>query len=425
MIDFGSLPKVKTSEPKVEGIVLEAINDGFYCHQGIEGVLDEGLMIDQDALDILKESEYPVSLLSEISKELARRYKQNAKAQHYGASFWYDKRHHDELKAIAGDAAAHDPIIQHHDKQANKIRKREAGIKMASKKLNEALLGEGYGIPVKSLSEFKAGVHDLADSQFSSGHKGVSFHTHEVNAGGKKWHQTWANHADPDDCESLHEGVQKDYTVHADVSHPLNRGMSQNYKKTFKADSEEHAKKLMKDHVKGRGWKMHSAVIKEETLEEISKETLGRYVKTAMTDKDQHEKRAKDLSTVGHGYKEDGEHEKAKDMFHRAGHSAMKASNRFNGIRKAVDKLVKEEKMKPFAEISEALRPRDTLTATQAHEQHIAEIEKMHKHLGTLIKGAHANKNPDWGDVGSASQLHQDLKSSHWLGQHAEESSYK
>jgi len=81
----------------------------------------------------------------------------------------------------------------------------------------------------------------------------------------------------------------------------------------------------------------------EETkLNEISKGTLGKYIKLAGHDREQRLKSADKLANVGHNIKSnDPEH--ANKLFTKAGREFEKAANRKAGINKAVNKLVGEE----------------------------------------------------------------------------------
>jgi hypothetical protein len=78
-------------------------------------------------------------------------------------------------------------------------------------------------------------------------------------------------------------------------------------------------------------------------IHEVSKKTLGRYIKAAGPDRERLMKRAKETSQLGHDFKKDGDAKKAQELFHRAGGDVLKAANRRSGINKAVDKLAKED----------------------------------------------------------------------------------
>lgn len=83
--------------------------------------------------------------------------------------------------------------------------------------------------------------------------------------------------------------------------------------------------------------------INEADLHEVSKKTLGRYIKAAGPDRERLMKRAKETSQLGHDVKKDGDTKKAQELFYRAGGDVLKAANRRSGINKAVDKLAKED----------------------------------------------------------------------------------
>lgn len=80
-----------------------------------------------------------------------------------------------------------------------------------------------------------------------------------------------------------------------------------------------------------------------EQIHEVSKATLGRYIKAAGPDRERLTKRAKETSQLGHEYKKDGDAKKAQELFYKAGGDVLKAANRRSGINKAVDKLAKED----------------------------------------------------------------------------------
>ncbi len=79
-----------------------------------------------------------------------------------------------------------------------------------------------------------------------------------------------------------------------------------------------------------------------EELDELSKKTLGKYVKLAGPDRERRLKSAEKLASVGRDIKSnDPEH--ANKLFTKAGAEHGKAANRKAGINKAVNKLVGEE----------------------------------------------------------------------------------
>lgn len=79
-----------------------------------------------------------------------------------------------------------------------------------------------------------------------------------------------------------------------------------------------------------------------EELDELSKATLGKYIKLAGPDRERRQKSAEKLANVGHNIKSnDPEH--AHKLFTKAGAEHLKAANRKTGINKAVNKLVGEE----------------------------------------------------------------------------------
>lgn len=114
----------------------------------------------------------------------------------------------------------------------------------------------------------------------------------------------------------------------------------------------EAARKIAVDKVTGhakvpavpRNVPLPKAVEEEvEQIHEVSKKTLGRYIKAAGPDRERLMKRAKETSQLGHDFKKDGDTKKAQELFHRAGGDVLKAANRRSGINKAVDKLAKED----------------------------------------------------------------------------------
>lgn len=90
--------------------------------------------------------------------------------------------------------------------------------------------------------------------------------------------------------------------------------------------------------------KVISKAVKEgnEEIQELSKSTLGSYIKTAMADKDRKKSDAAVLSSIGHEANRDGQKDTANKMFSKAGNAAWKASNRHKGIYTAIDKLTHE-----------------------------------------------------------------------------------
>lgn len=88
---------------------------------------------------------------------------------------------------------------------------------------------------------------------------------------------------------------------------------------------------------------LHGEPLKTESINEASKETLGRYIKAAGPDRERLMKRATQTSRLGHDFKAAGDSKKAQELFGRAGEDALKAANRKAGINKAVDKLTKKE----------------------------------------------------------------------------------
>lgn len=78
-----------------------------------------------------------------------------------------------------------------------------------------------------------------------------------------------------------------------------------------------------------------------EQIDELSKRTLGKYVKLAVHDRESRQKNAEKLSNVGREIKSnDPEH--ANKLFTKAGAELDKAANRKRGINKAIDKLTNE-----------------------------------------------------------------------------------
>jgi hypothetical protein len=80
-----------------------------------------------------------------------------------------------------------------------------------------------------------------------------------------------------------------------------------------------------------------------EEIDEISKKTLGSYIRAAVGDREIKKIRARQISDMGHERKDAGDHQSAQKHFMKAGELAGKAANRKAGINKAVDRLTKEE----------------------------------------------------------------------------------
>lgn len=80
-----------------------------------------------------------------------------------------------------------------------------------------------------------------------------------------------------------------------------------------------------------------------DQLDELSKGTLARYAKAAPRSAADLDARAKEMSTIGHLAKKDGDHEQAQKFFSKAGGMAYKSAMRQRGHDKAIDRLTKEE----------------------------------------------------------------------------------
>lgn len=93
------------------------------------------------------------------------------------------------------------------------------------------------------------------------------------------------------------------------------------------------------------GWTRlrEEAELDEEQLDELSKGTLARYAKAAPRSAADLDARAKEMSTVGHLAKKDGDAEQAGKFFSKAGGLAYKSAMRQRGHDKAIDRLTKEE----------------------------------------------------------------------------------
>lgn len=79
-----------------------------------------------------------------------------------------------------------------------------------------------------------------------------------------------------------------------------------------------------------------------EQLDEISRNTLGNYVKGAVRDRDFQNREAKSASQIGHDIREINP-KRSKELFQKAGLHAHKSANRISGIVRAVNKLTKED----------------------------------------------------------------------------------
>lgn len=78
-------------------------------------------------------------------------------------------------------------------------------------------------------------------------------------------------------------------------------------------------------------------------VDEVSKQTLGRYINASVKDVESRKKNAADFAALGVAAKKEGDKEGATKMFDRWWHHAGKALNREKGIKTAVNKLTKEE----------------------------------------------------------------------------------
>lgn len=94
-----------------------------------------------------------------------------------------------------------------------------------------------------------------------------------------------------------------------------------------------------------------------EQIDELSRKTLGSYVKKAGPDKDRKENQAKQSADLGHDMKNlDGNYEGARKQFRRAGQLDHKVQNRRRGILRAVDKLVREDAIEDGVRKSQEFR---------------------------------------------------------------------
>lgn len=84
-------------------------------------------------------------------------------------------------------------------------------------------------------------------------------------------------------------------------------------------------------------------VQEQAELQEVSKKTLGKYIKAAGPDRERLMKRATQTSQMGHDFKSADDTKTAQELFHKAGGDVLKAANRKAGIGKAVDKLTRED----------------------------------------------------------------------------------
>lgn len=310
---------------------------------------------------------------------------------------------HDENHHVKLKASlpSNDPVLKDHDKRANDIRKRKVGIQ-------------------------------------KSGFKSAGIEVNEET---------------------------REYTIDAGVSHPLSKGLEQSFRKTVEAESEEHAVDQVKNHIKSRGWRCHSArCLKEDTtISEVSKELLGRYVKKASDslsdsaeDQGYYSRRDSNLSTNT---------QNIQQLKHKLARQTV--GKRLKGIDKAVDKIVKEDTLsqrkadirssrggmihkariqigkvidaskniKPDVDLGD-LNPynnelkkdkklTESIDKMEMHEkyaEHMDGIATMHRKLGELLDSNRHDPNINWGHVRSASALHKNLKDAHWLGDHGNES---
>lgn len=112
--------------------------------------------------------------------------------------------------------------------------------------------------------------------------------------------------------------------------------------------------------------------IVEQPLDELSKNTLGRYAQVAVADREYKMKQTKDFIDAGHVRKARGDQETADEYYGKAGALSRKAFRRKDGINKAIDKLTKEE-----TEINELSR-----------ETHIAYNRRAFRSADKMTKAA-------------------------------------
>lgn len=150
------------------------------------------------------------------------------------------------------------------------------------------------------------------------------------------------------------------------------------------------AKKSAQQWAKKHGHSTVYVMEEVEQIDELSKKTLGQYIKLAGHDREQRQKKATGLSQVGHEVK--GQNRKqADDLFHRAGAELHKAANRKVGINKAVNKLVGEE-VEQVDEISRDLARRyirKVADKTNTGELSTKEVEKRRPGVNLAGKKAY------------------------------------
>ncbi|NBO70573.1 hypothetical protein EBV26_08815 [bacterium] len=214
-------------------------------------------------------------------------------------------------------------------------------------------LEEGWGVKVNGFSKWKEGIQDWADNHTHNGK--VDIQTKKVGAGGKEWHQTIASHKGVRVGHFNHDGAGKSETGHGTHAHfsdnvheqvdqidELSRELVGRYARRAK-DEADYGNPL-KSRSKGRmlaqqkRWGGSSSYVKParvpateevEQIDELSKKTLGNYVKKAAG----HAAGSAAATAAIASSSNPKVPEKTK----------RDLRNRMTGISKAADKLTKEE----------------------------------------------------------------------------------
>lgn len=124
-----------------------------------------------------------------------------------------------------------------------------------------------------------------------------------------------------------------------------------------------------------------------EDLIELSRKTLGDYIKRAVPDAEKRKEDAVALSKLGHDMKKlDGNHEMGDRMHARAGQEIGKAVNRRIGINRATDRLVKED-VEQIDELSN-----DTMQAYRKKAKEDPAFEKRKGKVSAVRKAIQAKR---------------------------------
>lgn len=155
-----------------------------------------------------------------------------------------------------------------------------------------------------------------------------------------------------------------------------------------------------------------------EQIDELSKKTLGSYIKKASgaeKQKNVMDPKNVPLTTIA-AYQGDSETGHFGKRFNQKTYDKTERlrKNREQGITRAADKLTKEE----VEDISEGMSANDRYTSMHADTSKI--LKSIGDHLGDHKKSAMAHKNhydgkkgPNWGHVGDIDNIHSQLKDIH------------